>query len=403
MYPSVRTTLKARHQNQGRRHTLKNQKGGAPWEYIGPSRKDMWSRVLPEDLKFVLNAGFLGTETNSVQNYITIVERQDELFVCALKAIYNTLGLPESPTEEQIIAASKETNETNKASLIEYIYDVYRLIRFTDPTSSPGPDARQKVAQIKNEPLTDLLLNPMRVQNRFIQDLAAICIQQKQDPTILSILTTDLLKTTRAKRYNASIQVNAYETTSVESRDGFYVSQQISEFKAACNVNKTTENKTPSFWEDFVTSSVTSPTIPDNLRQLPYGILAGYIFNKYKESSVADLKQTVLTGLARKEESSIFTEEKKEKDPSLPDWVELSKEILLGLPLLKVLQNMDLTQLQFITHLIATIQKNEASVLASLRGSTAVSSSPAEEQPTTTTTTVPPSPAEEQSTSETSK
>ena len=192
-----------------------------------------------------------------------------------------------------------------------------------------------------------------------MQELANVCISIKSEPSILTdIQTNDDLKILRAKRYNTLAQANAYLTTGAPLRDGFFASQSIKDFDVAMATNRT--SKETGFWNQFVFGifDVNMDAITDR-RTLSYGKLAAFVFQKYRDNTSPDtLKSDVLTELSRKNDSKTYTETNT-NDSYRPDWSELSKDVVPGLTMLKVLQNISLEQLQFIVHLIYTIQKKE--------------------------------------------
>ena len=186
-----------------------------------------------------------------------------------------------------------------------------------------------------------------------------MCISIKSEPSILTdIQGSDDLKTLRAKRYSTLAQANAYLTTGVPLRDGFYASQSIKDFDVEMATNRT--DKATGFWNQFVFGifDVKMDEIT-NRRNLSYGQLAAFIFQKYNATTTSDtLKSDVLKELSRKDASETYTEANT-NEQYRPDWSELTKEVVPGLTMLKVLQNISLEQLQFIVHLIYTIQKKD--------------------------------------------
>ena len=141
-------------------------------------------------------------------------------------------------------------------------------------------------------------------------------------------------------------------------RDGFFASQFIRDFETAMATNRTA--KDTGFWNQFVFGCFDFDIEPiTDRRSLPYGLLAAFVFQKYRDNTdPAALKSEILTAISRKSESSTFTEAGT-NDAYRPDWSELTKEVVPGLTMLKVLQNISLEQLQFIVHLIYLIQQKE--------------------------------------------
>jgi len=308
----------------------------------------------------VFNPGF-GSGPESVSRYITAVERQDELFDIAVKAIAASINIDLSKQEDVISKAATENPE-----LYAFLDDIGNLIYFNAPPETGS--TKTKLQQIKHEKLIDLLLYPASAQNRFMQDLAEACVSMKSDPSILTdIQRSDDLKQLRAKRYNTLAQANALLTTGAPLRDGFYPSQFIKDFDVAMATNRTA--KAEGFWNQFVFGCFDFNIEPiADRRSLPYGQLAAFVFQKYRDNTDAStLKADVLNTISRKSESTTFTQAGT-NDLYRPDWPELTKEVVSGLTMLKVLQNISLEQLQFIVHLIHVIQQKEQ---ASLPGSVA--------------------------------
>lgn len=303
-----------------------------------------------------MNPGFsdskaISSAPDAASRYITLVERQDELFDLSVKAIAKKINVDLS-NEADIIA---KVSENTASTLYNFIDDIGNLIYFNAPEEKG--QTKTKIQQIKKEKLIDLLLYPATVQNSFIQELANVCIAIKADPDILTdIRGSDDLKLLRAKRYSTLAQANTFLTTGAPLRDGFYASQYITDFNKEMGTDRT--NKETGFWNQFVSGIV---NVKDDTiyRTLPYGKLAAFVFHTYRENESPDtLKSDVLKELSRKDTSETYTESKT-NDSFRPDWSELSKEVVPGLTMLKVLQNIDLEQLQFIVHLIYTIQKKE--------------------------------------------
>jgi hypothetical protein len=366
----------------GNRHTVKKNKyqqigGYANWYSIQDAvRQPIWNQVLPDDLKFVCQNLYKLNGTppapDIVKKYIEILERQDELFECAMYAIYMELGIiPDKTLTMEKIVEDKEDDiiaidPNNVTPHLEYIEDVAKLIYFTQ-LPNPGGANKTKIQQIVLvDNKIEFLLNPLRVQNMFMKDLAVICILQKKDPTILSKLTTDALKDLRAARYGASIEVDAYQTTGKRSRDGFFARQLVHDFRTICGVDRT--GGADSFWQIFVRKCNESTTVTNAFfggahRDTHYGILAAYVYQLYNaNTNINILKEQVLDSLCRKDVSRRFDHPRVIASPYLPDWLELDNELYDGMSLKKVYCTIDPEQLEFIVHLIYLIKKLEPTI-----------------------------------------
>jgi hypothetical protein len=92
-----------------------------------------------------------------------------------------------------------------------------------------------------------------------------------------------------------------------------------------------------------------------------YSELAAYIFHHYNKKE-KDLKSRVLKALCTKETSTTVNEATLKVDPQFskyPNFDQLNGEVVTGLTMLQVLQNINIEQLQFIVHLIYLIESTE--------------------------------------------
>jgi hypothetical protein len=398
----LRTTLKQQRHHQSTRHTRRVQHGGAAWASIAPERLEKWTAALADTgLEFVLNDAWKAGE-KAAELYVKLVAEQDTLFDAAVKCMYAEFGIAD-PTEAAIIAAV--TTPGDKSAIFAYLDDAEMLLSFKKSGVS-SREAKTKIQQIKAEGLLALLLNPARVRNTFIHDLAAICVAQKADPTILTQVTDEALKNLRINRYEVLTEGNALTQTGAQLRDGYFVMQKISTFRADLGVDATT-GKADRFWSTFLTNCANSNTatvtgflqkysniegttlraIVGDQGGLPYAALAAFIYNIYATMG-GDLTTNVLTtistatksdtlGIAKAANTGIYTLSASTAriDAEFPDASELNKDVVAGLTLGQVLSNINLRQLQFIAHLCKAIELNEAAVAAATGAAAAGSSS----------------------------
>jgi len=291
MYSRLRTSLRSTKQSA---RISRKQRGGADYKVLDRGR---WLPILTDDA--VLRV-LVDLEPLTLEKYLLAVESQDALFGYALKAVYAACGIVNTQDEMAIIEALKTeaTVTTAKEAIRTYFSDVANLVYFdqtkiigTIPKISPT-----KLQEIFKNPPVELLVNPEQAKNRFIQDLAAICVLQKQDLSILEDCRTDEnIKLTRALRYEAANEANSYGMTSNRSRDGFYLLQEIAAFRTILGYGRN-ETKT-GFWYKFISRCIGNnvSTIMDD----KFAYFAAYIYSKYASPDYAPgtLKTLVLTGL----------------------------------------------------------------------------------------------------------
>ena len=239
-------------------------------------RKGYWADVLEdEDLQFLrVDYGTPAASDEDKQirlnNYLTIVSRQDDLFTYALEAM--VLHLSALIQKEKGVTVNIAVGDYNsmkgyaafinskKDIMIPYLEDVERLVNFQIGTEDT------KIKQIKQEPLTTLLLFPWRVNNVFVQSLAKILVGLKQNDIILANIRAeqDVGVVTRgqkqelhdllASQWESFVMSQAYSLTAKELRDGYYLGQGIQDFKDDL------QNET--FWKSMAEKIGTIPAIP---------------------------------------------------------------------------------------------------------------------------------------------
>ena len=281
MYSRLRTTMRRKSSENGTR----KQRGGASF-----AKPLAW----PE-LDKAADLAFLKTGITTVDQYFTLVERQDEFMNVVMERIYNTAELKDaaSRTEEAIIAkvGLTNSNKTIPISIIAVLKEAEQCLCLTTPVNGGTTrETKRKLEQIRkeiNSNCLELLVNPAQLQNSFIRELATLCILLKNNAYKLD---TDALRLARALRLEAISESNAYATTSSFLRDGFHAAQNIGQFRTILGHDK--GDIGAGFWYKVLGSNLT-PTNQGNERWVYYTKL---ILEKYKAGE-PDLKMAVLAAI----------------------------------------------------------------------------------------------------------
>jgi hypothetical protein len=380
----------------------RKQRGGTEWQILSKDPDWVTSWDLPDDLKFVLEFGRSQDHAKMLQEYITIIERQDEIFAHAMKAVYKKLGIDENADEATII--NKLTSQVDLATraIKSYIGDVGKLIYFNEgnevkktgtgkPTYEVFMNNITKIKTILDSnktPAVELLLNPEQVQNQFIKYLASVCIIQKKYPDILTKASGDInVKMTRALRYEATSEANAYAITSNRLRDGFYAIQLITDFQIILGHGQGESMK--GFWWNFISrcNGDNKPVYKSKVKeklQDRFSYLTTVVFKLYKDTDIkaTKLKEAVINKLIM--DFPVSAKENPEYNViHLPgiltinedgtrkfDDKQISQIIFGSVTLQKLLEIMTIGEIQFILHLCYTITKIEEQVLTEVRAMT---------------------------------
>jgi hypothetical protein len=294
MFKSTRHTLRA---GRGLRSSLKKQRGGATlqtlcgWRDINPATVK-WNSLLKEtDFAFLLDGGWITQKTASEQ-YETIVEQQDKLFMLAMDAIYAELNA-DKMNEGDIM--EKYATYPAKDTLTNYITDILYLVNLKDITGSGAKF--DELLKTDKEPLLHLLLNPLRVQNHFIFNLASFIISLKQNPiTDFNEEKAGLMTI----RYDSLSKANTLNMTSTDLRDGPILTMPTKSVTTMLGTNK--QDFKSSFWYKFLAyANNKKPDFTDidmnaytegfntwNSISDVYSILAAYIYSLYKNNGNMD-------------------------------------------------------------------------------------------------------------------
>jgi hypothetical protein len=388
------------------------QRGGAAWYSIPAERLGDWTshlHALGLDLTEHSTRSQQSVEAASLEEYYTIVERQDELFEAALQIIASKVSLTPNYTSTDVIA-SAATIDARKDELFGYIDDVEQLVNFQKTVVQSAQSWRDytKLEDLRNkadETLSDILIYSNRVTNVFIKSLANILIVLHQDPTILTQSSNDHLKRLSAQQYESNLKANTLLLTLRPLRDGFYLGQTKGELNDEINGNIWFEDEKQSrFFESLIDELLLIKDKPDteifkidgalvDLRttQSSWAMIAAHVFLAYKHGKHTNILQ-------------FFTTKNTADTTTAPDRTYTPDAAYDSVSVRGVMYEnlrtwMDDKMLQFILHLSYTIKQNEAAVLAAMVASSPPSSpsssnsaSSAPPPSTTTTTTAPPPP-----------
>jgi hypothetical protein len=176
-------------------------------------------------------------------NVYTVIEQQDNLFMLAMDAIYDKLG---AKKDNDIDIMDKYSKYEQKETLTSYITDIINVVN-GGPLNSQQTTKFDEVLNTKKEPLIHLLLNPLRVQNHFIYNLASFIKNLKENP----IADFDETKAgLMAIRYDSLVKANTLNLTSTDLRDGPVITSTTSNVTSLLGTNK--GDVKDLFWYKFL-------------------------------------------------------------------------------------------------------------------------------------------------------
>ena len=365
---------------KNRTHRLRStfkQRGGAPWATLDPARLADWTMILngAPDLQFIITPAAVPIDQR-VPKYISIIERQDELFGFAMKAIYAKLNVNERSSEQAIIDGLNTYTATpgnSVANLTGFLDDIGKLIYFNPYAPPPRSTLKTKMQEIKARPnyFIELLVNPEQVQNRFVKDLAAICVEQKRNPAILAAAVNLANRYVRALRYEAVSEANAAIMTSNKLRDGFFPSQPWVTFRGIMGHDR--GDVVTGFWYKFLIRCGPAGNIYSEDDNERFAYYAAAIFTEYNKPAlpIATLKTRVLTMIVtplrvlRRAPARAAAVVAASLTPiaNRPDIDQSGDNVGLvadGLNMDELLRYIKIGDLQFIVHLIHTITVADA-------------------------------------------
>ncbi len=353
------------------------QRGGADMKVVASDntdRKTYWQDVLEEDedLRIFLEDYGVPPTTDEekkarLQNYLTILSRQDDLFTYALEAMALHLSRLIYAEKNGAVVTIKLGDyesmkgyvsfiNSKKDIMMPYIEDVEKLVNF----QVEGGDT--KINQIKQEPLTTLLLFPWRVNNVFVQSLAKIMVGLKRNDETLTAIRAeadvgvvtrsqkDDLHDLLASQWESFAMSQAYSLTAKELRDGFYINQGVQDFKDTLQAE--------TFWKSLAAKIGTIPAIPackDLKGSTTYVDIVSGLYGLYKNGSL-----TPKSILSLYSDCTVDPDVAGLADTALPPKALWDTAIITnGVTLNKLLSYMDDTTLQFMLQLAYTIQSVE--------------------------------------------
>lgn len=349
-------------------------------------RSETWSKIATDNYSWILESW---TNDNR-SNYVKFIEEQDSLFALAGQAVYSDLGLGDAPTQDEIIATfNKLEKGSSVTNYLDYFFDIATMISLTDTKS--GINTKLQTIETENEFL-DLLLKIKRVQNIFINFLAGVFIMQKFNKSVLDIIKSadkntqkygdltpqETLCIIRAGCYKADAELNALSETGKLLRDGFYVAQDMKEFKTMVSPEATID----SFWYHFVKACISDDGIKplsglgEIFNVTTAAALAGRVFSIYmKTEDVAKLKEAVFTSFLKISDNRTTD---KTSDPESTDkiYVITSEKRSEQKSLFIFLNKMTPEYIQFVLHLVATIKRLEPDLKSKVESEAATAAPP---------------------------
>jgi hypothetical protein len=298
MFARTRHTLRAGKQ----RRTLKQRGGGTTligfcsWRTDKRAALEVWQTVITDSSPFVfLLTGDLITE----EQYITIVQQQDNLFMLAIDIIYNTLGAKKGD-EADIIKKVKEF-KGDQAQLTTYIKDVISIVQLEIDFSKFNGTKFDKLLKLDNEPLLHLLINPQRVKNQFVENMAQFIIVMKKTNMLENIKDNNDLISLLSIRYDSVMKANALATTSIDLRDGPNLVFSTGDITTMFGTN--ISNKANMFMYQFLLRCANkyydgtkiNESTPDSIIKVwsirglsekdRYAIISAFVYNVYKNNT----------------------------------------------------------------------------------------------------------------------
>lgn len=384
--------------HSSRRLTLRAQTGGGSldegfkWYHIAdPTRANYWNAALSmKDSGLQQFAGVITTENwgtgapaEKLALYIQLVERQDNMFRMALNIIYSILKInPQSESLlDDVIAKLGDIERIGEDNLKNYILDVLSLITGLLPNSDKMNKFLQiednhryaeKIARLMKDPLHQIILWPERVSNVFIEYIARVLIQLKNNSTELDNILAEkntaikaIKQQTFANMRNAYIQSNAVLVTSLGLRDGFFLWQETQYPQApldTCPKDTRSDCKQSgisdiSFWFQFCNqlsstieqdeSNFKSESIPKS--SILFSKLVAYIYKIYKTQNIDVVRRKILT------HSNFSNSTALAKNSTYRPKDIIDNEI----PTANILRVLDPAQYTFLLHLVYTMSELE--------------------------------------------
>jgi hypothetical protein len=288
-----------------------------------------WKTVLPSELTFLVEGDtWIMDKEDGEKKYIIIVQRQDELFMLAMRLIYTKIGATEGD-ESSIFAAAKTMTLDTQKECLDYIKDIISIVHLEqDLTSSQLKDTKfDKLLKVNsngmlNEPFLHLLINPQRVQNQFVSNMAMILYLLKKNDVLDSIKDDIDQLSLLAVRYDSVTKANALANTSIDLRDGPNIVINTSDVTTMFGTN--ISDKSKMFMLNFLLrcvgkyydkDSIKTYTIEDlNVSSLPrtmpladrYALLSAIIYYSYNNGSRTSILSDISKLLFKNSSKSIL-------------------------------------------------------------------------------------------------
>ena len=201
--------------------------GKENYYYIDDARADTWrAKINSSKLKAIFqNIGLTDKDPShrTAADQDLIIEYQDELFYLALQIAADILKIDMSDKQKIIQAA--EANNSQTATVMEYILDVGKLVLSID-TIPLVKENITKMQRLTKDNITRLFVFPARLRNMFIESLVNVfkvldtfkdIISQNKSTDTINIL---------GDFFDANVRSNmTLQTSLIYHRDGFYLGQ----------------------------------------------------------------------------------------------------------------------------------------------------------------------------------
>jgi hypothetical protein len=310
---------------EDKRHTMRvsrfMQVGGGQLFMIPTPRIENWNKAFAKHPDPVIKGldGKLNQENwgatdinDKINLYVSIVERQDDLFLVAISIINAQLKINSDAEdlEEEVLRKIKEANlSDNGEAYKEYLLDVYRLVTGQDPIKyvSNLSVIIMKHTRLFNDPLSNILMWPKRATNMFIYCIAKSMVDMKLDTTMLErVKANPDLYRMFADIYDTFIHQDTLYNTKKSLRDGFYITQKLYSsiipldecaYESVTSCEKTHISR--SFWEEFCyyfnSSESTLFETKTGILKLKFSHIFAEIFKLYKNNkSIKEVRDAII-------------------------------------------------------------------------------------------------------------
>ena len=203
------------------------EEGKENYYYIDDARADTWrAKINSSKLKSIFeNIGLTDKDPShrTAADQDLVIAYQDELFYLALQIAADILKIDMSDKQKIIQAA--EANNSQTATVMEYILDVGKLVLSIETIPSTTENIT-KMQRLTKDNITRLFVFPARLRNMFIESLVNVfkvldtfkdIISQNKSTDTINIL---------GDFFDANVRSNmTLQTSLIYHRDGFYLGQ----------------------------------------------------------------------------------------------------------------------------------------------------------------------------------